>query len=387
MKKIVLYAHGGSGNHGCEALVRTTAELASDTFDAPVTVISSNPHQDKKYIADGKMSFVNRGTGLTTLQRIVAKAWKTVTGSMYFYDRVEKRAVVKTRNSICFSIGGDNYCYDDYGDYCRLNSILCSHGNKTVFWGCSVEPKLLKKPDVLQDLKRYSLITARESITYEAMRNAGLSNVMYCPDSAFLLKPQETALPHIFDRDVVGINVSPLILSCEKDQGLTMKNYEKLIEYILNDTDMNVALIPHVVWDFNDDLEPLRVLFDKYAHTGRVALVDESKKLNCRELKYVISKCRFLVTARTHASIAAYSTGVPTLVTGYSVKAKGIAKDLFGSYEGYVCPVQELKTEEDLLRGFLFVTEREEEIKSKLFDFSAGVTENFDKVCKKLEQM
>ena len=26
MKKI-LYMHGGSGNHGCEAIVRTTAEL------------------------------------------------------------------------------------------------------------------------------------------------------------------------------------------------------------------------------------------------------------------------------------------------------------------------------------------------------------------------
>lgn len=44
----------------------------------------------------------------------------------------------------------------------------------------------------------------------------------------------------------------------------------------------------------------------------------------CGDLKGYISRCRFLVAARTHASIAAYSTGVPALVAGYSVKARGL---------------------------------------------------------------
>lgn len=44
---------------------------------------------------------------------------------------------------------------------------------------------------------------------------------------------------------------------------------------------------------------------------------------SCGDLKGYISRCRFLVAARTHASIAAYSTGVPALVAGYSVKARG----------------------------------------------------------------
>jgi polysaccharide pyruvyl transferase WcaK-like protein len=39
---------------------------------------------------------------------------------------------------------------------------------------------------------------------------------------------------------------------------------------------------------------------------------------------------RFFIGARTHATIAAYSNYVPTMVLGYSVKSKGIAKDLFG---------------------------------------------------------
>lgn len=58
------------------------------------------------------------------------------------------------------------------------------------------------------------------------------------------------------------------------------------------------------------------------------------------------------IGARTHATIAAYSSCVPTLVVGYSIKARGIAKDLFGTDEGYVLPVQALAKKEDLVNAF-----------------------------------
>jgi polysaccharide pyruvyl transferase WcaK-like protein len=58
------------------------------------------------------------------------------------------------------------------------------------------------------------------------------------------------------------------------------------------------------------------------------------------------------VGARTHSTIAAYSSGVKTLVIGYSVKSRGIAKDLFGDYEGYVLPVQELSSPDALVEAY-----------------------------------
>ena len=51
---------------------------------------------------------------------------------------------------------------------------------------------------------------------------------------------------------------------------------------------------------------------------------------NCMEMKGFIARCRFFVGARTHATIAAYSSCVPTLVVGYSVKAGGLQRDLLG---------------------------------------------------------
>ena len=73
-------------------------------------------------------------------------------------------------------------------------------------------------------------------------------------------------------------------------------------------------------------------------------------------LKGYISRCSFFVGARTHSTIAAYSTGVPTLVIGYSVKSRGIATDLFGTYDNYVLPVQELDDPQALIRSYEFIT-------------------------------
>ena len=38
---------------------------------------------------------------------------------------------------------------------------------KTVLWGCSVEPELVKDPSIEKDLARYDLITARELTVQE----------------------------------------------------------------------------------------------------------------------------------------------------------------------------------------------------------------------------
>ena len=84
------------------------------------------------------------------------------------------------------------------------------------------------------------------------------------------------------------------------------------------------------------------------------------------ELKGYISRCRLFIGARTHATIAAYSSCVPTLVVGYSVKAKGIAKDLFGTEEEYVSSGTGIAEPEDLIEGFEWLLSNEKEQKNKL---------------------
>ena len=87
---------------------------------------------------------------------------------------------------------------------------------------------------------------------------------------------------------------------------------------------------------------------------------------NCEELKGYISRCRFFVGARTHATIAAYSSFIPTLVIGYSVKSKGIAKDLFGEYNHFVTSVQNLENKDDLIKAFRWLYNHEDSIRRDL---------------------
>ena len=238
--------------------------------------------------------------------------------------------------------------------------------DKTVLWGCSVEPKLLEDKKVANDLASYTKIITRESISYEALKKVNENTKLY-PDPAFNLDKVELDLPDGFEENnTVGINLSPLIIRKEKKEGVTLENYTKLIEYILNNTNMKVALIPHVVWQDNDDREPLKELYNRFKDTNRIIMIDDC---NCLELKGYISRCRLFIGARTHATIAAYSTCVPTLVVGYSVKAKGIAKDIFGTYENYVIPVQSLENSDDLINSFTWIYENEEKIKNHLTTF------------------
>ena len=93
----------------------------------------------------------------------------------------------------------------------------------------------------------------------------------------------------------------------------------------------------------------------KFRDAERVfALPDD---LKAPEIKGYIARMRMLVTARTHASIAGYSSFVPTLVIGYSVKAKGIAKDIYGTDETHVMDSHKL-TAETLMMAFDALNER-----------------------------
>ena len=53
-------------------------------------------------------------------------------------------------------------------------------------------------------------------------------------------------------------------------------------------------------------------------------------------------------------------------VVGYSIKAKGIAKDIFGTYKNYVIPVQSLNNENDLIEAFEWLKNNEGYIRKHL---------------------
>ena len=202
-------------------------------------------------------------------------------------------------------------------------------------------------------------------------------------DPAFIVKDSKIEIKNIeWSKSYVGINISSIVLSKNKN---VLVAYYKLIEQILFYEDLNVLLIPHVMKQ--QDLRGLKVLYEKYKNTDRVFLID-NENLSGPELKYIISKCRFFVGARTHATIAAYSSCVPTLVLGYSIKSLGIAKDLFGTYENYVVKLNELSDDKNLLaNSFKWIYEKEESIKKHLIDIMPRYIENAYSVRKIIKRL
>jgi len=291
-----------------------------------------------------------------------------------------------SQSQIAISVGGDNYCYDDHDWLMVLNRKARKQNVKTVLWGCSVEPKILKDEEVIEDMKQYSLIMPRESITYQALIDNGITkNIKLFPDPAFLLEKTELPLPKGFlENNTIGINISPLVIRCETKKDVTMDNYVALLQHIIDTTDMQIALIPHVVWDDNDDRKPLKKLYEKFKATGRVVMIDDH---NCMELKGFISRLRMFIGTRTHAIIAAYSSCVPTLAVGYSVKAKGIAKDIFDTYDNYVIPVQTLENRQDLVNAFEWLKDNEESIRQHLEEFMPSYCEKTSQAADEIHKL
>ncbi len=360
---IFLYSHGGSGNHGCEAIVRGTKEILSDE---QMALYSFKKAEDEKYglgqfvnLQDARISY-----GKLNIHRIAASLKIRLFKDENYATKISINHILKKYGlgDIGFSIGGDNYCYPGFEEFGVINKMIRKCGTKTVLWGCSVEPSMINDI-MLEDLKGYDLAVARESITYDALKRTGV-NVILSSDPAFCMKKQVCNFPfEKSEKEIVGINVSPHILTCEKENGIAYKNYVELVKYILENTDYSIALIPHVVWDTNDDRKVLHKLYEDIGNSERVFLVEDH---TAPELKYIISKCSLFVGARTHATIAAYSTCVPTLVVGYSVKARGIAKDLFEQEENYVIPVQSLDDPMILTNAFKWLESNQEKIRLHL---------------------
>ena len=364
MMKYHFYAHAGSGNHGCEAIVRASAAL----LEKKITLYSTRPEEDKRYgldqvvaqLCEDRDLEVGKYTLAGLVSRIQTKLTSSINSAIYFRKKFMFDAVED--GDIAFSIGGDNYCYPGTEILSAQNNLFHKKGARTVLWGCSVEPSLLASPEIARDMASYDLITARESISYEALKQVN-PNTVLVSDPAFILERADLPLPEGWiDGNTIGINASPLILSSGNGE-LVMKAYRRLIEEILDTTDCAIALIPHVVWGSNDDRRVLQSFYDEYRHTGRIIMVEDC---NCMELKGYIARCRMFIGARTHATIAAYSSCVPTLVLGYSVKSRGIARDLFGTEDNYVIPVQNMVDSDALAEGFRWLLVHQNDIRSYL---------------------
>ena len=344
--KFILPYHLGSGNRGCEGICRGIENIFGiKREDYILYNMSQREYLDDKLLGIDKIGDLRfRGDTFFEAKRFLCKVinrlgydkpYRNLLANFYLKDAQKGDYVLMT--------GGDIYCYE--GGHILPNVIVKKAKEKglhTVLYCASLEDRLLT-PEVLDGIKCYDLIITRETLSSEILIKKRIENVV-CPDPAFSLNPEPVELPDVFSKgSVVGINFSPFTDSSP----LFHENMINLIEYIIAQG-MKVCLIPHVFWDGQDDRESMKRYKEEFGE--RIVLLDATK-YNYLQLRYIISKCEYFIGGRTHSVISAYSTKVPCIALGYSVKAKGIAKDICMP-EYTVVDSKDLQTKNDLLNTF-----------------------------------
>ncbi len=310
--KFILYGQGGYYNRGCEAIIRSTTNMIRSAFkDAEVSTAAYEykgdralnygvvdhiyPHSNVRYTLPHLLAFGFRKLGMNDLDIKYQYKW--------FEDLLGK-------GDVFISVGGDNYCYEPPLPFYHIDKMAKAAGKKMFFWGASFDKDLVDET-MVEDLKLFDAIMVRESLSYEALKSKGIENVFLHPDPAFTMAVSHADLPSWWKKDkTIGLNLSALSMRYSSDSNIVFDAVCKMVEHIINDTDNNIALVPHVVDDAQkntqNDLTALNEVLEKYKDTNRVFMIDHSE-YNAKELKGYISRCRAFVGARTHSTIAAYS--------------------------------------------------------------------------------
>jgi len=363
--------HLDGGNRGCEAIAKGSAILLDESADRLFGYCRDVALDTQLGIADyvtlvpcrRESLLIDKFLGLTNR---IFRTHQTATWRELYPYRSFLRLIGK--DDVVVSTGGDMMCYDTNA-VVYTNNWLHGHGIKTILWGCSMGPENQTK-EKLETLFKFSLIYARESLTFEYFKSLGLKNLCLLPDPAFILQPQECSLPEcLMHEDVVGLNVSNFVMGGVSLDGAFAPEVLSLIDHILQHTASHILLVPHVTWNIDgvnqDDRQMARIICEHFGRNERLHVLDIDN-LNYCQIRYAISHCSMFIGARTHAVISAYRMCVPTIALGYSIKSRGIAKDL-GLDERLVVDSKHC-TKGELLSSFTYLSENKDCIRRHLTD-------------------
>ncbi|MAZ08556.1 MULTISPECIES: polysaccharide pyruvyl transferase family protein [unclassified Limnobacter] len=348
--KFLFVGNGPYRNRGCEAIVRGTMEILTETFGeiqasagvmaSPETVAAQQQAEIDSRVTNFSVSHVGPRFSLKWWMAQANKRLRTEFQQHTFDLRSHVSGL-----GAAMQLGGDNYSLD-YGrplDYMAVDRFLQKKGIPVYIWGASVGPFDQDEefaPVIHQHLKTLNGIFVRETATQSYLAKHGITdNVHLVADPAFVMKPLEPAdlnVQALVANQPIGINISPLVARFSSAGGLDAWR-DKAVEMVVacaKRTDKPILLIPHVASPKHDedDYAFMASLQAKVSQqvSNHIGLVPP---LGAAELKWLIARCCVFAGARTHATIAALSSGVPTLSLSYSVKAIGINQDVFGHQE------------------------------------------------------
>lgn len=240
------------------------------------------------------------------------------------------------------------------------------------------------KERAIKSIEKATLCMARDkqSLDYVTKNVPQQKNVCECIDVAFFL-PYET-IKQDARYTHVGINISALLWN----GGYTRNNQfglkcdyqvlvRQLINYFLKLDNVKVHLVPHVVGSERGIENDYEVSYDLWREYKNPNLILAPFALGPIEIKSYMAGLDFFMGARMHATIGAFSAGVPVVPMAYSRKFNGLFLDTL-SYNHMV----DMKTmdNEDIVEIIRNAFERRNELKDTINQRINGIVSERKKV-------
>ncbi len=386
----ILAGNGPYENRGCEAIVRGTVKILREFFTDPQFLCISHYHNEQQFKDDCSKETDKAIHHVSSFRmntnEIIRNLWKPEVCAYGFrrlvhpdslkYQVFREMLPYLDEASAVLSVGGDNYvieynCVPSL--YTDQDTLVLERGKPLFIWGASVGPfdtMPAYERFMIDHLRKITGVFARESVTVDYLSKNGVTeNVYQVADPAFLMdpiEPQDTGRLDIIDKDAIGINLSPLLALYVT--GGDLQEWERIaadiVTTIAKKTSRPIYLIPHVTTPVSNDFTFLEKVWNRTNSRIKSEINLIPPDYNAAETKWIISHLSLLAGARTHATIAALSSCIPTLSFAYSIKAKGINRDIFG-HEAY-CLGPDQITPEMVTARIESMLETKDQIKNEL---------------------
>lgn len=374
-----LYGINGVYNYGCEGIIRGTEIILRKKWpDIHIKYASLRPKDDKKRLSNTNVDIVEREQYPITSIPGVSKFLSYSVGPPFYLPYSENLNWVDECDLI-LSIGGDIYTlppnyndrnvfyflkylnnskdlppnykklFNSYHWLIHFGEAIMKMNKKFVIWGASIGPfekSVSAKNLFIDHLSKVNLITVREPVTMNYLKNEGLcANVQNCADPAFSIPNYLSKKSN--DKLTIGLNLSPLsslyIYGKTNKENIIYKQSE-MISNIIKTFDTDIILLPHVVCDFDHFDDDLRYLLsiqktlpeDIYE---RVSIVKNDPGF--LGIRKSIIQCDLVLSSRMHCAINALSLGIPVIFIGYSEKSLGMCNYIYGDQK-WIIPLKDL---------------------------------------------
>lgn len=238
--------------------------------------------------------------------------------------------------------------------YCLLPQTIGPFNNMSI------------RKKAVRSIVKASIVMARDeqSLNYVKEIAPGLKNIGHYIDVAFFLpyKKESFDISYIH----VGLNVSALLwhggYTCDNQFGLK-EDYPTLVRTIISKflsyEKVILHLVPHVVGSERGVENDYGVCYDIQQAFKSQRLILSPFFLDPCEAKGYISGLDFFMGARMHATIAAFSSGVPVVPMSYSRKFNGLYEDTLDYH--YMVDLKQTSNE-DALKTITSAFEQREQL-------------------------